>query len=172
MHQRPIFQILISGSERQYKAQIDKWNFNRNVKQHESRYIVKKVKHRKQAMSKDTGYIRVRGHRIEKERLNRWMREQNDSVLENIVPRDSSHFIFLVAYLMLIISRNTIWNQHPHCFQSKISFATFVSPFTATWSLFSLFRPEESYLFFVDEAFSSCLWNPKIHIWRWDADST
>jgi hypothetical protein len=86
------------GSERQYKVQIEKWNLERNVKQHEKKYIVKKVQYRKQAMNKDTGYIGVRGHRINKEKLDRWMREQDNSMLESTVPRNFNRSTSSVPY--------------------------------------------------------------------------
>lgn len=106
--------VLRLGSERQYKCQIEKWNLERNVKQHERKYIVKKIQYRKQAMGKDTGYVSVRGHRITAEKLDRWTREPNNSMLETNIPRKFNQCTVLDGKLALIKSRITIWNQHPY----------------------------------------------------------
>ncbi|EPE24439.1 Ankyrin repeat-containing protein [Glarea lozoyensis ATCC 20868] len=82
---------------RQYKVQIQRMNIIRNTKSNECRAVVKHVRYRATRMSKTTGYIRVRGHDIDKEKLSRWSKEylKDKSTSRSNTPSSLPSFISL-----------------------------------------------------------------------------
>jgi hypothetical protein len=135
--------VLTHHSERQYKVQIEKWNFERNVKQHEGKAIVKKVRRRKATTGKDTRCIRVRGHKINAEKLGRWMRELEsmNSYLHMPMSPAPRMSIQYHKFRRTNAPRNSIQHQYLYGFHSIFSCTTITIQATQTGGLFGLFVP-------------------------------
>lgn len=62
-------------SLRQYKVQIQHMKLERNVKSNERKAVIRHIQYRTNKAGKKTSHVRVRGHKIDPEKLSRWMKE-------------------------------------------------------------------------------------------------
>ena len=51
--------------------------------------IVRRIQHRRHTIGKETGYVRVRGHRVTEAKLQRWEKEHPMSTLSQSLSRKS-----------------------------------------------------------------------------------
>lgn len=126
----------LSHSERQYKAKIQQMALERNVKALERKAIVQNINHRKYALGKKTGLVRVRGRRIAPEKLSRWMRELATDVPPMSANSLSRKFI-PTSILMVALTRATAI-AIPSC----ISIRTDSSPEPSEICLNSIIEPQ------------------------------
>ncbi|KAE8452639.1 hypothetical protein EG329_013898 [Mollisiaceae sp. DMI_Dod_QoI] len=65
----------IAATLRQYKVQIQQMKLERNVKANERKAVVKRIQNRTHAVGKKSSHVRIRGHKINQEKLTRWLKE-------------------------------------------------------------------------------------------------
>ncbi|KAH6665249.1 hypothetical protein B0J14DRAFT_237414 [Halenospora varia] len=65
----------ITATLRQYKLQIQHMKLERNVKAKERKTVIKHIQHRAHAVGKKSSHVRIRGHKINQEKLFRWAKE-------------------------------------------------------------------------------------------------